>query len=148
MDERLKTWIFGFLLLVIICAAITIHRDETKIQNRIFELVNEEREKVGISALVYDASLSKVAKEHSDRMIEEHFLGHRDIGIGENVFECPVWYWTSGCGLTITNNQIAECMVEGWKKSPGHYSNMISFQYTRTGIGVSCNLFECKENQN
>ena len=81
-------------------------------------------------------------------MKELNYLEHTNCNVGENIVEIPVWYWTGGCGLTITNNQIAQCMVKSWSESPGHYTNMIDSSYSITGVGVSCDIFECKGTQN
>ena len=42
----------------------------------------------------------------------------------------------SSCGDTRRAEAIAECVVEGWKNSPGHYANMIG-DFVELGVGVA-----------
>tara|TARA_Y100000294_G_scaffold176140_1_gene197799 strand:+ start:2036 stop:2488 length:453 start_codon:yes stop_codon:yes gene_type:complete len=148
MNETLKEWMYGIIFLIIAYLLITWHRDESVIENKIFDGVNEIRSDLGIHKLTRNSNLDSLAVKHSTKMKEEYFFEHSNDNVGENIFDSPIWYWTEGCGLTITNNQIANCMVKGWSESPGHYANMIDSSYSATGLGVSCNIFECKGTQN
>jgi len=125
-----------------------LERDETVIEDIVFRLVNEERAKVGKNLLKRSGKLDNLAKEHSIRMIQESFFEHSTgNNVGENIIHTPIGD-VEGCGLTLTNNAIAECMVDGWIDSPGHYANMIHRQYRKTGVGVYCGALECKGTQN
>ena len=147
-----RWWLFllGFFIILIVLLGVfgKLNRNEELIERRVFELVNEEREKFGVHKLILDSTLNKLAKEHSTKMLEEGFLEHSKGDIGENIVEVPIWYDVDGCGLVITNNQIAKCIMGSWKESFLHYSNMIDSGYMITGIGVSCNILECKGTQN
>lgn len=144
ISETLKI----IIILAIVYVFLTTHRDEAAIENKIFELVNDERAKVRIKPLTSDSDLNILAKQHSMKMKREWSFEHSKNNIGENIIEAPIYYWTTDCGMTVTNNQVAKCMVKTWIESPLHYSNMISSRYSKTGIGVSCNIIECKGTQN
>lgn len=118
--------------------------NETQIENRIFELVNKERQLNGAPVLVRNNYLDDLAKSHSKRMIEEDFFEHSNFNLGENIFYNPIHYNVEGCGSTLTSNQQSECIVSGWISSPGHHANMIDYGYVSTGIGVACDLSSCK----
>ena len=122
--------------------------NKKRIEQRIFELVNEERQRVGVSKLKANNRLDNLAKQHSEKMMDENFFEHSNDNVGENIGEIPIHYLVEGCGATYSNNQIAECMVRGWIGSSGHYQNMIDVSYSITGIGVSCNMFMCRGTQN
>jgi uncharacterized protein YkwD len=57
------------------------------------------------------------------------------VGIGENISQIPTGS-VVGCGSVRTDEDIANCAVQGWKESPGHYANMINTQYSEIGVGV------------
>jgi len=88
-------------------------------------------------------------------MLNEHIFEHSTYAsaynLGENVADVPVSTYpltlAGDCGIVIINNQVAECFVHGWINSPGHHANMISTQYFTLGVGVACNLVECKATQ-
>ena len=147
MNETLKDWLIVIGILLIIYTLIDRHRDEAQIEDKIFELVNNERSKVGSIPLMKGGYLGEIAKEHSNWMMETGSFEHSSYNVGENVAMSPIYYWTEGCGITITNNQVASCIVKSWIGSSGHYDNMISFEYIKTGIGVACNIFSCKATQ-
>jgi len=148
MNEKVEEWLYLIGFLIIVYLLITWHRGESVIEDEIFEEVNNIRIDLGIQKLTRNSNLDTLGKKHSIIMMEEKFFEHSNDNVGENIFYSPVWFWTEGCGLTITNNQIARCMVKGWSESPGHYANMIDSSYSNTGVGVSCNTFECKGTQN
>jgi len=118
--------------------------NETKIENRIFELINQERQLQGAPLLIRNDYLDSLAKSHSKKMIEENFFEHSNFNLGENIFYNPIHYDVVGCGPTLTSNQQAECMVSGWIGSIGHHANMVNYGYVSTGIGVACDLSSCK----
>lgn len=145
---ELKDLIWAILGIFIAYLLITWHRDESVIEDNIFLEVNDIRTELGLNELTQNSRLDLMAKTHSIKMRESWNFEHSDDNVGENIFDSPVHYWTVGCGLTYTNNQIAKCMVKGWVESPGHYANIIEPTYITTGVGVSCNFFECKGTQN
>ena len=73
-------------------------------------------------------------------------------GIGENIMDMPITFipifiWNSDCLITINNKQISQCTIDGWKRSQGHYENMINPSYDEIGVGVYCNFWGCKLTQ-
>ena len=103
--------------------------------------------------LRWNQYLANTAKSHSEDMIKNNYFEHNNVNLGENIGEVPITWipffiTVEGCFITLTNNQIASCHVDGWVNSPGHYSNMISSSYSEIGVGVDCNFFECKATQN
>lgn len=62
--------------------------------------------------------------------------GNTFIGIAENIAQAPWFENVRGCGDTRSNQAIAECLVQGWKKSPPHYKNILG-DYVYLGVGIS-----------
>ncbi|MDD4083276.1 MAG: AN1-type zinc finger domain-containing protein [Sphaerochaetaceae bacterium] len=132
---------------------ISLKRDPGIIESEIFRLVNEERSRYGAKQLTSKTHLNSFARSWSDKMMSDNFFEHSNLGFsfpstaGENIGEVPIHYSVIGCGATYTNKAIAECFVSGWIESPGHHENMIEKSFYLTGIGVSCNSFECRATQ-
>lgn len=128
-------------------------RDEEIIEQKILELVNEERSNYQARALSSKSILNKFARGWSDKMISEDFFEHSNLNIpfssiaGENIGETPIHYAVVGCGSTYSNTAIAKCFVTGWIGSPGHHKNMIKKSFSLTGIGVSCDFSKCRATQ-
>ncbi len=170
-QHELRGAVFTILALLILCAAAIILpgtlRDEARIAGYVTRMVNDERAATHEHPLVVDPLLARLAEDYSRRMLQYHFFWHnrrlvesealrkqpieevvRHYGpyIAENIVETPVGFSTR-CGLTLTNKQIAACMVRLWEQSKPHRETMLSGQYGATGIGISCNLVECKGTQ-
>jgi len=140
--------------------------DIEQLENKIHDLVNKERAKRGLSALLKDKSLSKVARKYSQNMVERNFFSHNDpdgrtfydrykaegfecsIRIGgttcmgaENIAQTRL-YGSSFCkdGKTFfnwsTEDKIAESVVKLWMSSKGHKTNILTPYFKRQGIGV------------
>jgi uncharacterized protein YkwD len=128
-----------------------LDRDEYSIEQRIFQLMNAERERIGRSPLRQIEKLNNYAKTHSIDMIQNNYFEHNDFNYnmyqGENIGETPIHYNVIGCGSTLTNDQIADCMFKGWMESPGHHENMIDSYFYMGGIGISCDSSKCKGTQ-
>lgn len=113
--------------------------DEIEIHN----LINDERRKKGLSELVWDESLAKVARSYSRKMAKESFFSHYDIDgnsvidrvqdsnirdwkkIGENLFFCEGY------------SDFDALAVRGWMNSSEHRRNILDRQFTSTGIGIA-----------
>jgi uncharacterized protein YkwD len=112
-------------------------------EREIFDLINQERNRKGLGELAWDANLSRLARDYSQKMARENFFSHYDGNgeavndrakamrirnwskIGENLFFCE------GYG---NPNAMA---VRGWMKSPTHRDNILDPDYNVSGIGIA-----------
>ena len=133
------------------------HRQQTKTvekaikedqqERAIGELINIERELLGIRSLTWDDSLQAIAKAHSIDMATHGYFSHDNLvgegpsargykagyhcrkgnrrGLGENI------YFGSLRGKDKLSGP-----VESWMESPGHRANMLGRGYSRAGIGI------------
>lgn len=113
------------------------------LEHHIFDLVNEERAKNGISPLIWVDQIATVARYHSASMAEYRYFSHEDLEgrqpddranqfgisgmrhIGENIA------WVSGY------DDPAKRALDCWLESTGHRRNILNPDYTESGIGVS-----------
>jgi len=122
---------------------------ETEVEELIIVLVNEERQKLGLSTLSQDTLLTSLAREHSTSMVENNFFSHdrypgqrsfdhnQPPGTirGENLSKTPTRRLIPGPYLSL--QEACEWAVSGWMDSPGHRDNMLEPKFSRTGVGVS-----------
>ena len=97
--------------------------------------------------------MDQLAQLHSDNMVEHNFYSHVDHQgkspsqraddsnfewrrIAENIAQVPWHENVLKCGNTRSAESISECVVEGWRNSPGHYANMIG-EFDQLGVGVA-----------
>ena len=123
------------------------------ITQKIFEKTNAIRTSRGLSELAQNDDMDQLAQLHSDNMVEHNFYSHVDHQgkspsqraddlnfewrrIAENIGYVPWFENVVGCGDTRSAESISECVVEGWRNSPGHYANMIG-EFDQLGVGVA-----------
>ncbi len=105
-------------------------------EKTIFDIVNKERTRAGVSQLKLAASISDVARDHSKDMNDRRFFSHTNpdglsasgrarkaginIGLGENI---------------IMGYSTPESMMRVWMNSSGHKRNILSRGYKYIGVG-------------
>jgi uncharacterized protein YkwD len=138
-----------------------------ELEKQIHVLINEEREKRGLSALAWNDKLSIIARKHSQDMANRNYFAHSDpeghdfcyryrqegfnceVHVGnyiymgaENIFQnnlysSVTYYGGSPSYDWNTQEEIAESTVQGWMNSPGHRKNILIAYWKREGIGVA-----------
>ncbi|MBP0461851.1 CAP domain-containing protein [Streptomyces montanisoli] len=104
---------------------------------QVLALVNQERAKVGCSALKDDGSLDSLAQNFSDEMAQRGFFDHTDPD-----GKTP-WDRADAAGVrqlggeNIARGQAdAQAVMDAWMHSEGHRANILNCDYTRLGVGV------------
>lgn len=136
------------------------------LEQRIHQLINQERRGQRLTALAWDDALARVARLHSRDMGSRGYFSHdspegRDFSDrykregyacalrtgntihlgGENIFQNNLYdSVTTVNGRAyydwISEAKIAETTVQGWMRSPGHRKNILTPHWKRQGIGV------------
>ena len=110
---------------------------QTAFENKVLELVNEERAKNGLSALQMDESVRKVARVKSSDMSKNKYFSHTSPTYG-TPFEMLKSYGISykSAGENIAQGYTSpEAVVKGWMNSSGHRANILNASFTHIGIG-------------
>lgn len=113
--------------------------EETGLSMQVFNLVNEEREKQGLSPLKYSKELEAVAYAHSKDMAEKNFFSHTNLE-GLSPFDRM-----SNAGLSYSyaaeniaaGQTTASAVMNSWMNSDGHRKNILNPNLTEIGIGVA-----------
>ncbi|MFF5028152.1 CAP domain-containing protein [Streptomyces collinus] len=115
---------------------VTVSR-ENAVEAEVLKLVNEERAKVGCSALAANSSLSKLAETFSGDMAARGFFDHTDPD------GASPWDRAAKAGVTdlggenIARGQAdAAAVMAAWMNSPGHRANILNCDYKTLGVGV------------
>jgi len=123
----------------------TANADEVEV----FDIVNDERQSVGRSALQWCDGLYQCAKAHSNDMCDRGFFSHvnpegegpsdraRTGHAGSYTFPSIVpnpYLWGIGENIAWGYRTAEEVMI-GWMNSPGHRANILNPDYTHIGVG-------------
>lgn len=109
----------------------------TSAQAAVLALVNQERAKVGCSAVTASSSLASLAQNFSDDMAARGFFDHTDPD-GQSPWDRASEAGVSGLGgENIARGQAdAEAVMEAWMNSDGHRANILNCDYKTLGVGV------------
>lgn len=103
--------------------------------------INQERKRAKLQPLIWDDSVARVARDHSRRMAEANFFDHYDPRYGEldeRLKRFGVRWCMCGENIFTCNGYArpAQLAVQEWMKSPGHRQNILTAEFTHTGIGI------------
>jgi Ca2+-binding RTX toxin-like protein len=105
---------------------------------QLLDLVNAERAKNGLRALVLSQKLDQAADKYARRLAEGDFFSHTDIQTGSQASDRAA---AEGYNYTYIGENIAagyssaEAVFQGWMASTGHRENILNANYTHMGLG-------------
>ena len=109
----------------------------SEFERRVFDLVNAERAKHGIHALIWDDSLANASRLHSEDLARNNLTGHRGsdgslpydraLRAGANMDDFV--------GENVSHSKTPEAVVESWMNSEPHRFNILRELYTHAGAG-------------
>lgn len=118
------------------------------VEDRVFELTNQERSRLKLRPLERLAGLQGIAFAHSEDMLVRAFFDHLNpdgltpadrVAVKERNLIGGAWenIW-SGTGLdTAKTEALAQMIVANWMASSSHRENMLRPGYTHLGVGVA-----------
>ena len=103
----------------------------------VFNLINEQRTKNGLSALKINSEVQNVARIKAKDMVNNNYFSHTSPTYGSpfdmlNSFK--VSYKTAG--ENIAGNSSNSAAVTAWMNSSGHKANILNSSFNYTGVGV------------
>lgn len=103
----------------------------------VLKLVNEERAKVGCSAVSVNSSLTGLAESFSEDMAARDFFDHTDPD-GRTPWDRAAAVGISNLGgENIARGQAtAEAVMDAWMNSEGHRANILNCDFKTLGVGV------------
>ncbi len=112
-------------------------RVDAAAENKMLELVNAERAKVGVSPLVMDQKIVAVARSYSrDMFVRKYFSHYSPEGedAADRLQKGGVSFVLAGENLAYSPDLMAA--HEGLMESPGHKRNILDPEFHRVGIGI------------
>lgn len=107
-------------------------------EQKVVDLVNQERAKQGLKALKTDNStLSKMARDKAQDMRDNNYFDHQSPTYG-SPFDMMKKYGISysAAGENIAAGQkTPEDVMKSWMNSSGHRANILNANYTTIGVG-------------
>jgi uncharacterized protein YkwD len=115
--------------------------ETAEMEKEAFRQINRIRKDKGLAPLKADEKLTHLARGFSRLMAEENFFDHESPS-GETVVDrakkAGLEYWRLGENIFKSVNvpNPADRAVDAWMKSPGHRKNILTEEFTTTGLGV------------
>ena len=112
-------------------------RPRPDLEQKMLEMVNQERAAAGLRPVVADPELTEVARRHSADMFARGYFAH-DTPEGRTPFDpmrdANVTFLTAGENLALAPT--LPVAHNGLMNSPGHRANILRPQFGRLGIGI------------
>jgi len=110
---------------------------EAQAEQRLFELVNRDRKRAGLPALLWDERVAEVARAHSREMRTTGVVAHVSPTTGSAADRVKVADIHTGVILeNIARAYSVDEAHHGLMNSPGHRANLMSQVATHIGIGI------------
>jgi uncharacterized protein YkwD len=114
--------------------------EQTANEIKIFEMTNEERKKKNVSQLVLSASLSKIARAHSENMAKQMKFDHKldEKTPFDRMRDAGYKYQNAGENIAQGDeNANLDLIMKSWMDSKNHRANILHADYTEIGIGIA-----------
>ncbi|AEM21459.1 SCP-like extracellular [Brachyspira intermedia PWS/A] len=139
----MKNYILIFLLLVIISCNNNATNPSNNISistdaKEVFNLVNQERLKAGLTEYKLDAKLCEAANQRAKEIVEKYDHIRPDGREWDTVLD--EYGFNSGAYIRGENivamRESASSAMNAWMNSQGHKDNILADYYTTIGVGV------------
>lgn len=106
-------------------------------EQKILNLLNQDRANNGLPSLTLDAELSRIARFKSCDMNEKGYFAHESPTYGNAAAMLKAFgYPYNGVGENIAHHATVEKAEAAFMSSSGHRTNILGSQWTKVGIGV------------
>ena len=106
-------------------------------EQKMLDLINQERDKNGLNPLSFDTNLQKVARLKAKDMVANNYFGHQSPEYGspfDMMRQFDINFKTAG--ENIAGNASIEKAIEAWMNSDGHKKNILNAGFNFTGVGI------------
>lgn len=125
------------------CGGKTLPAANSDYEQKVVELVNQERNARGLPPLKRTQPLTDAARYHAADMVQDNYFGHDtyDRAGGALNYVCGTWdriatFYTGASGENAAAGQGSPTAVmQDWMKSEGHRDNMLNSSHWEIGVG-------------
>lgn len=110
---------------------------DEKSENEMLKDINRQREANGLAVLRMDASLRKIARDHSADMFKRGYFSHYtpdDLSPFDRMNAASIEYTYAGENLALAPS--VRLAMQGLMNSTGHRANILNPNFNRIGIGA------------
>lgn len=145
-------WAIVGIAFFVLAVSAPLHAGPSPLEQQLFDLVNREREKAGLSRLEWNDRLAQAALAHS-RLLDQHqelshqfdgeaplpervgVTGARFNAVAENVAEAQEGDGARTISMKNPASEVANAHA-GLMGSPGHRANILNTDYNAVGISI------------
>ena len=112
-------------------------KDASQFEQKVVDLVNQERQKQGLKPLTLNKELSDVARTKSKDMMDKGYFDHNSPTYGspfDMMKQFGIEYTTAGENIA-KGQQSPEDVMNAWMNSDGHRKNILNPDFTEIGVG-------------
>jgi len=110
-------------------------------ESRIFDLINRQRQRQGLTPVVFNPQLDRMAKIQAENMARFQKMAHTVPDASLPTLKDRARYVGYGYSRLAENVALgypnAETVVDGWMNSSGHRRNILDGAVVETGIGIA-----------
>jgi uncharacterized protein YkwD len=123
-----------------LCLASSTARAQTRPSSdemKLFNLLNQERERAGLQRLQWDYHLAESARFHAQQMVQHRELSHMLPGepdMGERIAATGIRF--DAIAENVAYAPTVESAHQGLMNSPPHRTNIMNPQYDAVGVAV------------
>lgn len=111
-------------------------REDDAFEQRVLELINQERAKAGLSPVTYNGTLDNAAEKHAHHMSIVNRMAHDGIGDGTPGERIRAEGFRKAWGENVATGQTSpEQVVREWMNSPTHRRNILDPSFSQMGVG-------------
>ena len=113
------------------------------VETRTFELMNAQRQAIGLPSLQWDEQIVALARGHSESMAADKYFSHKDPSGGyvdSRASKLGIFNWMAiGENIAFMKgyDDPASMAVEKWMQSTSHKKNILSNQWRDSAIGIA-----------
>ncbi len=110
---------------------------DVEAEERMLQKVNEARMRAGLSPLIMDAALRKVARRHSEEMFRLGYFSHNSPVSGspfDRLDRAGIKYFIAGENIAYAQN--VDLAHDGLMSSKPHRENILTSEFEKAGIGI------------
>lgn len=112
---------------------------DSMLEQQILDLTNAERTKLGLKPLKWNEELAKLARAHSQDMVDRNFFSHENPD-GKSPFdrmrEAGIDYRISAENIAAGQASPEKAVAE-WMNSEGHRKNILKPELEELGVGIA-----------
>ena len=138
--KKVLAFLLVFNMFILFCLPHTVFSYNYQgPEAELIALINAERAKNGVSDLIINWEVARLARYKSEEMKRHGMFSHESLVYGspaQQLTRFQVQHSTVGANIAMGHETSLE-VLEAWRNSQSHYANLVNAEYTSAGVGLS-----------